>query len=211
MNLKEAFRFQNSLQSMMETAQAILEDDGNTTQTRQTALRSRVMPEAEDETTLLQQPSEYADRINDVTAFWLWLLSEHEKLSRAIRRAKNALPLDMDSEISLNRQRQALAKTLHHMAQLKSSERLLSGAGRGYRFNAEGNQVTYTCDLKQVVTIHFDRTKVRNTAAEMDRRAEKISADIDQCLVNSNVDYALPFSVNDNFDEAFEIFMAAKS
>lgn len=169
------------------------------------------MAEAEDETRIQEAPSEYADRINDVVGFLLWLLSEHEKLTRAIRRTKNALKLDMDGEISLNKQRQEIAATLREMTGIRSSERTVVGGGRDYRFNAEGNQVAYTCDLKKVTTINFDRKLVRNATAELERRADAVSTEIDQCAINSNVDYITPFGVNDGFDEAFEAYMAQKA
>ena len=51
MNLKEAFRFQNKLQSLMEEAQSILGDDDNITRVQNTYLRRKVMKDFQDETT----------------------------------------------------------------------------------------------------------------------------------------------------------------
>ena len=211
MNLKEAFRYQNRLQALMEEARMILCEKDNVTIQQVTVLRKQVMPEAENETRIQEAPSEYADRINDIVGFLLWLLSEHEKLTKAIRRTKNALQMDMDGEISLNKQRQEIAATLRNMGSIRNSERTAVGGGRGYRFNAEGNQVAYTCDLKTVTTINFDRKLVRNATAELDRRADAISAALDQCAINSNVDYITPFGVNDGFDQAFEAYMEKKA
>lgn len=45
MNLKEAFRFQNKLQSMMADAQSILGNNGNITKVQNTYLRHKVMAE----------------------------------------------------------------------------------------------------------------------------------------------------------------------
>lgn len=211
MNLKDAFRYQNRLQSLITEARMILGDESNVTVQEVTLLKKKVMTEAEDETRVQEAPSEYADRINEVVGFLLWLLNEHEKLTRAIRRTKNALRLDMDGEISLNKQRQEIAATLREMTGIRSSERTVIGGGRGYRFNAEGNQVAYTCDLKKVTTINFDRRLVRNATAELERRADAVSTEIDQCAINSNVDYITPFGVNDGFDEAFEAYRTQKA
>ena len=211
MNLKEAFRYQNKLQGLMDMSRVILMDEENITKQQTTLLKKKVMAEAEDETRIQEAPSEYADRINDVVGFLLWLLFEHEKLTKAIRRAKDALKVDMDGEISLNKQRQEIAKTLHCKTAIRNSERTTIGGGRGYRFNAEGNQVAYTCDMKRIVTINFDRTMVRNAAAELDRRVDAVSAEIDLCTVNSSVDYITPFGVNDSFDEAFEAYVDQKN
>lgn len=52
MNLKEAFRYQNKLQSFLDEAQSILDRDANVTRVENTYLRHKVMAEAEDETVL---------------------------------------------------------------------------------------------------------------------------------------------------------------
>ena len=106
----------------------------------------------------------------------------------------------MDSETGLNRARQSLADTFRRMAVLRNSEVLIANGGSGYRFNGEGNQVSYRCDAKRVTTINFDRNKVRGMATELSRKADEVSAQVDRCLVNTTVDYALPFEMNDTFD-----------
>ena len=83
---------------------------------------------------------EYAEQITDIARFMLYLLEEKSRLFAAIRKAKDALDMDMDSEVSLNAARQSIARTFKRMNDLRSSEQLLSGGGTGYRFNAEGNQ-----------------------------------------------------------------------
>ena len=52
MNLKEAFRYQNKLQSFLDYAQSILDRDSNVTRVENTYLRHKVMAEAEDEAVL---------------------------------------------------------------------------------------------------------------------------------------------------------------
>lgn len=211
MNLKEAFRFQNKLSALMEEAQAILSQDANVMQIQNTYLRRKVMEGAEDETTIETPPSEFAAQITEVAKFLIYLLREKEKLGRAIRTAKNALPIDMDSEVGLNGDRQAIARTLRRMAGLRSSESLIPGGGTGYRFNQEGNQVMYRCDVKRVATIHFNRVTVRNLASEMDRKADATSEELDRCLVNAKVNYDAPFDVNDAFAEVFETFAGGEN
>ena len=206
MNLKEAFRFQNKLQALMNEAQGILSLDRNVCMVQTTLLRSKVMPEAEDEVTVEEAPSEYADRINDVIAFLLYLLNEHETLAKCIHDAKASLPIDMDKEVSLNGRRQAIASILSHMADLRSSQQVISNGGMGYRFNAEGNQVSYRCDIKRVTTINFDRNKIRKMCADLSKKSDETSAALDAALVNTVVEYEAPFDVNETFAEAFEAF-----
>ena len=203
MNLKEAFRFQNKLQSLMDEAECILADDRNITQVKVTALYKKTMPEQENETTVEPAPSEYADHIDAVAAFLLYLLGEREKLSRAIRAAKERQEMDMDSEVSLNSTRQSLAAFFRHMVDLRNSEKLLPGGATGYRFNAEGNQVPFRCDAKRVVTIHYDRNRVRSYLKQLTEKSDQVSAQLDRCLINSQVDYDAPFDVNDSFAAVF--------
>jgi hypothetical protein len=209
MNLKEAFRYQNKLQSFLDEAQAILNRDENITKVEKTYLRHKVMPEAQDETVLVAAETEYSDRITDVARFLVWLLGEKERLFTAIRAAKAALPVDMDSEVSLNATRQSLARTFKHMSDLRSSEQTLSNGGTGYRFNADGNQVSYKCDVRRVTTINYDRNVIRRELQKLYRAADEMSAQLDLCLVTSKVDYEPPFDVNVSFSEAFETFAGA--
>ena len=211
MNLKEAFRYQNKLQSFMDEAQGILDRDANVTKVENTYLRHKVMAEAEDETVLAVPETEYYEQITDIARFLLYLLDEKGKLFAAIRKAKSELDIDMDSAVSLNTTRQSIARTFKRMNDLRSSEQTISNGGTGYRFNAEGNQISYRCDVKRVATIHFNRVTVRNLASEMDRKADATSEELDRCLVNAKVNYDAPFDVNDAFAEVFEAFAGGEN
>ncbi len=207
MNLKEAFRYQNKLHSLLTQAQFILQNDENITCTEATYMRHKVMPEAQDETVVKEPETEYYDKITEIVRFLTYTLEEKEKLSAAIRRAKAALDIDMDNEVSLNALRQSLAGTFKRMCDLRGSEKIIPNGGLGYRFNADGNQTTYTCDAKRVTTIHFDRNVVRKELQKLSRQADEISAKIDLCMVTSNVAYEPPFDVNDTFATIFEQFL----
>ncbi len=209
MNLKEAFRYQNRLQALLDEAQGILDQDANVTRVENTYLRRKVMAEAQDETVLVAPETEYYEQITDVARFLLYLLEEKGKLFAAIRKAKDSLDLDMDSEVSLNAARQSIARTFKRMNDLRNSEQILSNGGTGYRFNAEGNQVTYRCDVKRVTTINYDRKVIRAALSALNRKADETSTRLDLCLVTSTVDYAPPFDVNASFAEAFETFLNA--
>lgn len=173
MNLKEAFRYQNKLQALLDEAQGILDCDSNVTNVANTYLRHKAMAEAEDETILDLPQTEYAQQITDIARFMLYLLEEKGRLFAAIRKAKDALDMDMDSEVSLNAARQSVARTFKRMNDLRSSEQLLSGGGTGYRFNAEGNQIAYRCDVKRVTTINYDRKVIHAALGKLNRQAGK--------------------------------------
>ena len=208
MNLKEAFRFQNKLQALMDEAQSILGSTANITKVQNTYLRKKVMPEAENETTIDAPATEYSEQITLVAEFLLHLLSEREKLSVAIFQAKAGLnlPAGLDGEVSLNSKRQEVAGLFRRMAGLRSSEVLIPNGGTGYRFNNEGNQVSYRCDVKRVTTINFDRNKIRKMCGDLSKKSDEVSAALDSVLVNTQVEYTVPFDVNYTFAEAFEAF-----
>ena len=207
MNMKDAFRFQNKLKSLMCEAASILQDRRNLVRVKTTHLRSQVMADTQDAVVVEAAPSEYAGHANEVAAFLMSLMGEREKLSQAIYAAKGTLGLDMDSEVGLNRQRQELAEIFRHMTTLRNSEKTIAGGGSGFRFNGEGNQVSYRCDAAQVTTIDFDRNKIRGMAAALSKKADEISMSLDRCLVNTEVIYAMPFDMNDIFEEILNDFI----
>ena len=92
------------------------------------------------------------------------------------------------------------------MARIKGREVTETNSGIGYRFNNEGNQVSYKCDVKRVTTINFDRNTVRKYASSLSETADNTSIEVDKCLINYEVDFEPPFDVNDSFDEVFEKF-----
>lgn len=211
MNLKEAFRYQNKLQSLMCSAQEILRSKANITKVASTNLRHKIMPEAADETVIEIPETEYCDRITDVALFLVFLLEEKASLCAAIREAKNRLDIDMDSEVALNSSRQTVAGIFRTMGSLRSSEQIITDGGTGYRFNADGNQVTYRCDVRRVTTINYDRNVIRKELGKLDKAADEMSAKLDLCMVTSSVNYTPPFDVNSGFADAFEAYLEGKS
>lgn len=204
MNLKEAFRYQNKIQSLMDEATVILERERNVTKVENTVLRHKVNPDAEDETTVEMPDTEYAEQITEIAVFLMFLLKERERLSYAIRAAKQAMDIDFDGEASLNAKRQEIAHIFRRMGEIRCSESLYPGGGVGYKFNADGNQVSYKCDLKKVTTINFDRNKVRSYASGLSKKADQISAELDKRVVNTEVSYEAPFDVNETFAEVLQ-------
>jgi hypothetical protein len=208
MNLKEAFRFQKKLDALITETDNILDDERCVTLTKRTYLYKKANPDAENETITDIPCTEYYPQINELIAFVVYLLGEKEKLSAAINAAKRSLPLDLDGEVSLNRYRQQLSDTFRRMARIKGREVTEPNGGVGYRFNNDGNQVSYKCDVERVTTINFNRNTVRKYAAQLSQKSDSTSMKIDKCLINYEVDYAPAFDVNDSFDEVFEHFTA---
>lgn len=206
MNLKEAFRLQNKLECLIDETEEILSCEDCITLTKRTYLYKKANPDTENETVTIIPDTEYYQQINELIDFSVYLLEQRSKLSKAINDAKRSLPIDLDSEVSLNRYRQRMSEVFRHMARIKGREVTETNGGVGYRFNNEGNQVAYKCDVERVTTINFNRNTVRKYAAQLSEKSDNISLEIDKCMVNYEVDFTPAFDVNDSFDEVFEKF-----
>ncbi len=210
MNLKEAFRYQNKLQNLMDEAEMILKNVSAVTSVKDIYLYSKVTHGAEDETVLVKPQTAYAEKITQMVEFSLCLLEQMDVLSRKIQKVKSVLPIDLDTEVNLNAKRQDFAKTLAFMDGFRSLEQIIRGGGTGYRFNSNGDQIEYKCDIKRVTTINFDRKIVRKKLSELYKKSDIVSSQIDQCIVNTAVDYKPPFDVNDRFENIFDAFCEAR-
>ena len=206
MNLKEAFRFQNKLECLIGETEEILSCEDCVTLTKRTYLYKKANPDAENETVTVIPDTEYYQQINEMICFAMYLLEQKAELSKAINAAKQSLPIDLDGEVSLNRYRQRISEIFRRMSAIKSKEVTETNGGVGYRFNNEGNQVAYKCDVERVTTINFNRNTVRKNAAQLSETADKVSLEIDKCMINYEVDFTPAFDVNDSFDEVFEKF-----
>jgi len=208
MNLKEAFRFQNKLTSLIDEVGFELADTSNITKTQNTLFINKVIKDLEDLVTTSTSDSDYANNITELTSFLMFILEEKEKLFSAIRKAKAKLEIDIDSETALNAKRQDVVVFLKNMNKIRASEKLLSGEGTAYTFNTDGNQVPFKCDIKKVTTINFDRNKVRAYLEKLNKLSDETSQKLDMALVTTEVDYTEPFDVNSSLLDIFEDYLA---
>lgn len=231
MNLKDAFRYQNKLSDLLRTAQSYLASPDYTTQVKDVHLRSKVDPTAADEvqyvvtnndddlmdyypsatnfSPLASATLSTLPPANVMIAFLLDVLDIKAQLTAAIHQAKKQQPFDLDGASALNAQRQEAARYLRSLTNQQATEKIIPGGGSGYRFNQEGNQITYRCDLKRITTINYDRQKVRQAAARLSQTADDISAQIDRCLIDTMVEFEPPFDVNATFGEILEDYAAS--
>ena len=147
---------------------------------------------------------DHEGKVTILSDFLMYLFEEKRKLSFMIEKAKSDLDIDIDAETSLNTKRQEIMSVFSNMVALRSSETVISKGGIGDRFNAEGNQTPYKCDIKVVKTINFDRNRVKSYLKKLSRESDETSSKLDLALVSSSVDYTPPFDVNDSFVEIFE-------
>lgn len=162
--------------------------------------RSKAIASAEDET----EVAEVTELVVPDTAISLALsiVKEKDTLTTAIGVAKGNLAGgigDMDAAIEANKCRQSVAEKIRNMLRIKSGKKVERGTG--YTFNGEGNQVPYIYDVEVTTAERFDRAKLKATMQDLLSEADKVSAQIDEAVVNTKVEYTAPWDVNASFED----------
>ena len=204
-NLKEAFQAQNKIEKLFDFVSGYLDDEKNLTSVTEKHFRSKAAEGQPDENINIVVDNKFAP--DKVIEFYLRLIDEREKLARAIHAAKKSLKFDLDSAVDVNKKRHAACETLRGLRQFQSSGLLQKNAGVGYVFNKEGNQTTYRYDIERVTTIDFDRNRVRKLIKKLQTTADKVSNDIDAALIETKVDYKMPFDAHAGALEILEEFV----
>lgn len=200
--LKEAFRYQNFLEAMIQNCDRYLRDSNNVMKIIEEHHRSKVQPEAQDEKkdNIAYRPlAVSADTLID---FMFRIYLEKESLSKAINDAKNQHCADMDMNMALNKTRQRIVDRLKSVAALKS--RKTTNKGSAYCFNNDGNQVEYYYDIEVTSVPEFDRSKVKKLIQEMAGKSDTISTRIDYYLSSVPVNFDPSFDINSSFEELVE-------
>lgn len=187
MILKEAFRYQNYLSLLLSQAMNYLSCESYITTTIQSHNRTKVNPDAQDEKITIQKPYNVIFEPNDLIDFVVKVIEEKEKLSNAIAESKRTLEFDIDAAISINKMKQEFIQTLRRMAVIKSTE--LEKEGTSYKFNNDGDQVSYRYPVKEVKTIDYDRNTVKSLISKFKKEADKISTERDRIDIMTEVNY----------------------
>lgn len=208
MNLKEAFRYQNHLASLLDHADLYLSNYFHVVDVTQTHRRSLVDPDAHDEVLtsdrLYPQRGTHFDTA-DVVDFVMEVLKERRMLSIEITNVKRFASFQLDHELSCNKQTQRIAKRFGFLAAMRPKNQVTQGYGR--RFNAEGNQITYAYEVEEQQSLAFDRDEMRRMSKEMLAAADEISNKAECFMLETDVVFEPIFDVNDSFEEAVESFI----
>ena len=205
MNLKEAFRYQNFLEAMLNAALGSIRDSSHALHLTRRHLRSKVNPEAEDltETVVPEQPFASND---DVIRFLKWLVKTREALSVAINRAKATTRIDLDAAVEANKFRQRAAKSIRSMLDYNKAY-VRKETGRDYRFNVAGDQTAYTYEIETTATEAFDRDEAKRVLRDLASRSDEASTEIDAAMINTQVAFTPLFDVNESFDDVMSAFI----
>lgn len=210
MNLKEAFQVQNKIDELFNTFTNYLGIERNVTRVVEKHFRSKAAEAQIDETLDVTNYDIKIYDTNKVINFLPVLIDEREKLAKAIRFAKSKMTFDIDTAVDVNKKRHNAAAILRELRQIQSKSLLRKNAGTGYVFNKDGNQTDFRYDVEVVTTIDFDRNKVRSFVQKLQVEADKVSAEIDAALINTQVEYVLPFDFHSTAAEILEEFFVSK-
>lgn len=195
MNLKEAFQAQNKLGELMGYIILYLSDSDNVMTITEKHLRSKTLAGQQDESVDASCKAEEGFDVGRLLGIWEELMEEKNRLSTAIGKAKADMDFNLDAAVDENKSRRAFLSTLQGLANRKSTHELEKGAGRGYVFNNEGNPTSYCYDIDRIMTIDYDRSKVRAMVKELNRLSNEVSIKIDEALLRTHVDYTPRFDL----------------
>lgn len=201
MILKDSFRYQNFYDKLINAAYTFLIINNNVTRRKQEHLRSKSNPDAEDETIIVK--SEYFENEKiipmNVVVFLMDILEEKEKLTTAIAAAKSAAKINIDATIEMNKVRQQIANVFRRMSDIKSCE--TKTTGKSMMLNADKNQVSYTYDINEVITIDFNRNVVKSLMKKLNEQSDRASAEIDMANITVEVNYTPKYDLDDTFED----------
>ena len=195
MNLKEAFQAQNKIGELLDYIGRYLSDEDNVMTVTEKHLRSKALAGQQDDSVDVSRKSEEMFDVGKLIGIWQQLMEEKEQLGLAIGKAKAGMDFNLDSAVDANKRRRSFLMTLQRLANRKSSHELQKGEGRGYVFNNDGNQTTYFYDIDRIMTIDYDRNKVRAMVKELTRESDEVSIKIDEALLQTQVDYEPKFDL----------------
>ena len=194
MILKEAFRYQNYLTSLFVQATSYLSREDFITTTTQNHNRSMVNPDAQDEKISVPKVFNVDYKPNDLIDFVVKLIDEKQKLSNAITEAKKSLDMDIDAAMSMNKTKQDFISVLRRMASIKSTES--EKEGTSYKFNNDGDQVSYRYPVKEVKAIDYNRNTVKGLISKYKKETDQISTTRDRIDIMTDVDYTPVWEVD---------------
>ncbi len=201
MNLKNAFRLTKKYDDLFQYAMEHIVNPKHALSTTKTHYRNIVDKDAMDMQETIDEVIFFQS--NDVISFATYLIDEKERLGKAISATKQSLSLDIDASIESNKYRQQLKRSIDVMLTYSANKKPERGVG--YKFNAEGNQVSYYYELIVEQEELYKRDWVKLVSKAVIESADAISTEIDHQIINSFVDYKplVARGVNDSFDDAF--------
>lgn len=204
MNLKEAFTYQNFYDKLIGMVDTYLTETNSTYQRTFTHMRHAVNPEAEDVVKVEIRTEKLPYEVATMISFALDVLEEKEKMYVAIRKAKESAALDLDAAIGMNKTRRNLQNILTELYQKREYDMVTTG--RDYKFNVNGEQVPYTYEINEKLTVEYDKKDVKKIMKALDAKCNDISKQVDLLNVNLAVEITPKYTLDMDLEDCLELF-----
>ena len=204
MNLKESFRYQKFLDTLMANASASIVAVDHCLKTVKVHRRNAVNPDADDMTEEVEVPAFIPN--DTMILFMSYLVDEREKLSIAIGKAKASIGFDIDAAVETNKFRQSLHSSIRRMMRYAPGKS--KSQARGYKFDINGVQQAYIYDVETTTSENYTKDTAKALMRNMITTADDVSARVDAALINTTVEYDPPYDVNESFEDVLETFVS---
>lgn len=211
MVLKEAFRYQNYLDTILNNVMYYLESESNVMEIIEDHQRTKAWTEATDEKKSNVEDRKIQIPVDTIIAFAIDVYKEKEALSKKINSAKLQHCSTMDLDIFLNKTRQQILCTLKRMNSNRDKKYVKHGAGSGYCFNSEGNQVMYRYDIAYDSKASFKRKEVKKIISDLFGESNKVSNTIDYWRTTIPVDHVPKYDGESSMEELLEEYASEKA
>lgn len=215
LNIKEACRYQNFLDSVINTLSNYIRDTDNAIKITEIHLKSKNNSDAEDEILDKTTERQFDCSVVDIAYLINNLIGEKCKLSNAIEHAKRGIVINVDNqEFTLDsalenaKRCRTLSGNIKVLTNLKSRGSKKSGSD--YKFNVEGNQIRYVYDVEVVTTIDYDRNNIIKLYKKLVDKADKLSNKIELAMLQDVVDYEMIYDLHDSVEEIVEKYLNRK-
>lgn len=203
MNLKESFRYQNFLDGLMRSASNSIQTPSHALKVTKSHHCNKANSDAEDFDEVVEVDDFFEN--DEVIRFMAWLIEERKKLTEAIDAAKASVDFDIDAAVETNKFRQILNSSIRNMLRNVPGKKIEQG--KGYKFNAEGNQVPYFYDVEVTSKEAYNKSDAKKLMRLVIEEADKISTEIDSATINTVVNYEPRFDVNESFEDVMTDFV----
>ena len=204
-SLKESFRTLVYIDKTISSLTSYLSNKNNSISVIEQHWKEKSNPEAKNEeldtTTIKEYPD--ASTINIINLVQN-LIAEKTKLEISVELAKRDIViqtkgndnLSLDSAISNAKQSRNLANVLNSLINIKTDEK--KTVAQGFKFNINGEEVSYRYDVVITKTINFDRNIVSDNYKSLLEKADKLSISIEKSMMDEIVEYEFPYSIHDS-------------
>lgn len=195
MILKEAFRYQNYLKTLQNDIYVHLRNRDNVVKNTETHYYSKSNNDKNDEEIVTVgkiEPNKLIELIKEVIA-------EKIAVTNAISKAKKSCEYDIDALLETNKFMNNFVDCLKGLNVIESKETKTTGLD--YKFNLNGEQLSYKYPVTTVSTINFDRNETRKMANKYSKQITDTSNLIDEINVTLKVDFEPKFDINDTVED----------